>query len=178
MNALTELDAMIGMFADSGELIRHAEHVPAAMVPENYRCLLAHDEHMTVAMEAKHESTVDVNVIRERLEGDVYYREITLTKTGTDKVVQYGLVKFDFSWVGDDVRKEILSKETPLGRVLIRHNVLRHVDLGALLRVEIGPRLASLLECEVGREVYGRLATIFCDGKPAVDLLEISAPLA
>jgi hypothetical protein len=28
-----------------------------------------------------------------------------------------------------------------------------------------------------GEVTYGRLATIFCNGIPAIDLLEISAPL-
>ena len=67
--------------------------------------------------------------------------------------------------------------ETPLGRVLINHNVLRHIDLGAVLRFEAGPELAHLLSMEVGETTYGRLATIFCNGRPAVDLLEIAAPI-
>jgi len=178
MNALAELDAMLSLFPDGPPLVAKAEHVPSAAMPEDYRCLLSHDAHMTVAMEARHACTVDVNVVEERLEGDVYNRKITLTKHGTDDVVQFGLVKFDFSWVTEQVREEILSKDIPLCRVLIRHNVLRHVDLNALIRVEAGPGLAELLHMPEGGVTYGRLATIFCDHKPAVDLLEISAPLA
>ena len=72
---------------------------------------------------------------------------------------------------------EIVAGETPLGRVLINHNVLRHIDLGAILRVTAGDELAGLLKMPSGGVTYGRLATIFCNQHPAVDLLEISAPL-
>ncbi|QDT65061.1 hypothetical protein [Calycomorphotria hydatis] len=177
MNPLTELKELEAPFETGVPLLASVEHVPAALMPKEYQCLLSHNEHMTVAMEAKYATTVDVHVLDDHLEGDIYRRKITLTKHGTDDVVQFGLVKFDFSWVDNTIRDGILSKNIPLGRVLIRNNVLRHVDLGALLRVTAGPGLAEIMKIPVGTETYGRLATIFCDGKPAVDLLEISAPL-
>src|SRR5690606_17267687 len=113
---------------------------------------------------------------RRDVEG-MYCRKILLTKRGTDQVVQFGLVRFDFSYVTPAVRDEILSEQIPLGRVLIRHNVLRHIHLGALLRIDAGPGLARYLDMCRGDETFGRLATIFCNGRPAVDLLEITAPL-
>ena len=64
-----------------------------------------------------------------------------------------------------------------MGRVLINHNVLRHIDLGAIIEITAGPALAKYLQMPVGAVTYGRLATIFCNRQPAVDLLEISAPL-
>ena len=60
---------------------------------------------------------------------------------------------------------------------LIEHNVLRHIDLGAILRITAGPSLARYLQMSPGQTTYGRLATIFCNHRPAVDLLEIAAPL-
>jgi hypothetical protein len=75
------------------------------------------------------------------------------------------------------VKKEILAGVIPLGRVLIQHNVLRHVDLGAIIRFTAGPGLARHLQMKEGQVTYGRMATIFCNGSPAIDLLEISAPL-
>jgi hypothetical protein len=79
--------------------------------------------------------------------------------------------------VTECVKKEILAGIVPLGRVLIQHNVLRHVDLGAILRFTAGPGLATRLQMKEGQVTYGRMATIFCNGSPAIDLLEISAPL-
>ena len=43
--------------------------------------------------------------------------------------------------------------------------------------MKAGESLAKYLGMNAGEFTYGRLATIFCDQSPAVDLLEISAPL-
>lgn len=177
MNPLQELNALTGAFPDEHKLFEHVEHVPGALLPEPYRKMLAHDHHMTVTMEAHHGCPVDVRVIQEHLEGDLYSRKIQLLKTGTDTVVQFGIVRFDFQYVTPQVREEILAGDIPMGRVLINHNVLRHIDLGALLQFRASKGLADYLQMQHGEETYGRLATIFCNRRPAVDLLEISAPL-
>ena len=178
MNPLTELHSLIALFPDDPLLIDRAEHVPAALVPQPYREMLDHDHHMTVTMETFHRSPVDVRVIEQTEDGNRYCREIVLVKWGTETVVQFGIVRFDFQYVTDAVRREIVAGKTPLGRVLINHNVLRHIDLGALLRITCGPRLAAYFGVEPGTITYGRLATIFCNQLPAVDLLEVPAPLA
>ena len=178
MNPLAELNALVDLFPDAEPLIGRAEHVVAPLMPKGYREMLAHEHHMTVAMERYHGAPVEVKVLAKRSVGDCYCRKILLTKDGTDEIVQFGIVRFDLSYVTPAVRDEILAEDTPLGRVLIRHNVLRHIDLGALLRIEAGPGLAKLLPMREGEVTYGRLATIFCNGRPAVDLLEITTPLA
>lgn len=131
---------------------------------------------MTVAMERLHGGPVDVRILDRKQEGDIYSRKIVLVKHGTDQVVQFGIVRFDLRFVTKDVRDEIIQGETPLGRVLINHNVLRHIDLGAVLRIVAGPGLARDLQMPEGGVTYGRLATIFCNRRPAVDLREIPAP--
>ena len=74
------------------------------------------------------------------------------------------------------MREEILAAQTPLGRILIQHRVLREVTSEAYLRVESDDPLVARFGLPEPRVAYGRLATIFCDGVPAVDLLEIVAP--
>jgi hypothetical protein len=176
VNPQDELQALTSLFPEGKLLIAQAEHLPSALLPEPYKRLLVHDQHMTVAMETLHGCSVDVRILARRLEGDVYSRKIVLLKNGTDEIVQFGIVRFDLSYVTPEVRNEILQGETPLGRVLIDHNVLRHIDLGAVLRITAGPGLARDLRMPVGGVTYGRLATIFCNRRPAVDLLEIPAP--
>lgn len=175
MNPLDELKSLTSLFSNDKKLIEKAEHVPAALVPEPYKTLLAHDRHMTVTMEKHYDCSVDVRIL-DRVETDQYYcRKILLTKSGTEEVVQFGIVKFDFQYVTEAVKNEIIKGEIPLGRILINHNVLRHIDLGAILKITAGLGLAEHLKMEPGETIYGRLATIFCNGQPAVDLLEIAA---
>lgn len=178
MNPLDELHSLTRLFPDSETLFLRAEHVASVTVPEPYRSLLAHNHHMTVTMERFHQSPVDVRILDRRLDGDLYSRKILLLKQGTESVVQFGIVRFDLRYVSDVVREEILAGKTPLGRILINHDVLRHIDLGAILRIAAGPQLAKIFSMAEGDITYGRLATIFCDHQPAVDLLEVSSPLA
>jgi len=177
LNPHDELRALCDLFPDGPPLFAQVEHVPSATTPEPYKSMLVHDQHMTVTMERYHGTSVDVQVLAERLLGDVYARKILLLKHGTSVPVQFGIVRFNLSYVTEPVRREILAKQTPLGRVLIEHNVLRHIDLGAILQFTAGPGLAAALQMPEGDRTYGRLATIFCNHQPAVDLLEISAPL-
>jgi chorismate-pyruvate lyase len=177
MNALDELQRLIGLFSDEPPLILSAEHIPSSTTPQPYRDMLVHDHHMTVAMEEYHGCPVNVTVLARSGDKKVYCREIILTRSTDNVPVQIGIVRFDFEYVTEAVRDEILSEKIPLGRVLINHNVLRHIDLAAIVKVTAGPRLAQYLQMPVGGVTYGRLATIFCNGRPAVDLLEISAPL-
>lgn len=177
MNPLLELEELAKTFPEEAPLFENVEHIPSSTTPEPYKSMLVHEHHMTVTMENYHQSSVDVKVLDSLLDGESYARKILLTKEGTDEVVQFGIVKFNFESVTKAVKKEILDGETPLGRVLIQHNVLRHIDLGAILKISAGPKLADYLQMEQGKLTYGRMATIFCNNKPAVDLLEISAPL-
>ncbi len=150
---------------------------PPALTPEPYKQLLVHDHHMTVTMEEFHDCRVDVKILSRHFEENTYSRKILLLKSGRDTVVQFGIVRFNFDYVTEKVREEIIEGETPLGRVLINHNVLRHIDLAAVLRIAPGPELLEYFQMSPGGVTYGRLATIFCNRQPAVDLLEISAPL-
>ncbi len=178
MNPFGELDKLLRMFGDERRLLQSVEHLPAGLVPEPYRSLLAHDHHMTVAMETFHQAAMTVEVLARSRDGDLYQRKILLRRADIGSVVQFGLVRFDLRYVTQMVRDDLLAEKIPLGQVLINHNVLRHIDLGALLEVRCGEELAELFGCPVGTRTFGRLATIFCDRKPAVDLLEISVPLA
>lgn len=177
MNATAELESLTSLFPDSRPLIAQAEHIPSAITPEPYKQMLVHDQHMTVTMEAYHRCTVDVKVLDRKHIDNTYCRKILLVKSGTDRVVQFGIVRFNLEYVTQPVRDEIIAGHTPLGRILINHNVLRHIDLGAMLRITAGPALAEYLRMPANGVTYGRLATIFCNRRPAVDLLEISAPL-
>lgn len=177
MNPLDELNRLTSMFPEAEPLMNRVEHTPVTATPKPYNEMLAHNHHMTVTMESFHKSPVDVVVLEQSSEEDLYRRKILLVKQGSDFPVQFGLVRFNFQHVTDAVRQEILSGEIPLGRVLINHNILRHIDLGAILRIEAGPSLAKYMQMETGQTTYGRLATIFCNNQPAVDLLEVSRPL-
>jgi len=177
VNATDELHKLLSLFPHGQSLVSQAEHIPSSQTPEPYKTLLVHDHHMTVTMEEFYQTPVRVVVLAREIHGSQYARQSILERVDTGAIVQFGIVRFDFSYVTPDVRAEILAEQTPLGRILINYNVLRHIDLGAILRIWPGPELQSRFQCDAGTPTFGRLATIFCNQKPAVDLLEVAAPV-
>jgi len=170
------LDHLAGLFyADKGELGTF-EEVLVEAVPEPYRTLLAHHEHMTVAVERYHPSAVNVKVLEAKETGDFYFRKIVLHRQSDGRPVLFGIPRLNMRLIADDVRREIQSQLAPLGRVLIEHNVLREVQLASLYRVTPGPDLCRLFQLDKPSTTYGRTAFIYCDGLPALELLEIVAP--
>ena len=170
------LDYLTSLFYSDLAELGSFEEVLAADVPEPYRTLLAHHEHMTVAVERHHGCPVDVEVLTSNREGDYYSRKIILHRQSDRRVVLFGIPRLNLRLVDDAVRAEILSQNKPLGRVLIEHNVLREVQLASLYRVMPGPDLCQLMGLASPLATYGRTAFIYCDGYPAVELLEILAP--
>jgi chorismate-pyruvate lyase len=175
---IPELETLVGLFYDDQARLARFEEVSADDLPADARQLLAHDAHMTVTVESYHQCPVRVDVLQTRADGDSYWREILLRRECDGRIVQYGIVRLDFKYVSREVRQEIESKGTPLGRVLIEHDVLRKVELHSLWRLAPGPRLTELFQTPPGTPVYGRTALIYCNGEPAVELLEIVSPLA
>jgi hypothetical protein len=177
VNPTDEFRKLISLFPEGEKLFDGAEHLPSALTPEPYKRLLVHDGHMTVAMENFHRSAVSVEVLDRQLNRNIYSRKILLRRSDCGTVVQLAVIRFDLDMVLPPVRDEILSERMPLGRILINYNVFRVVDLGAIFRLTAGPEFARLCGCQTGETTYGRLATIFCNLHPAVDLLEVSAPI-
>lgn len=158
------------------EAIPRCEIIPPAEVPPPYHDLLVHEHHMTVTVEAHHGDLVDVRILAHRHEDDYYARQILLTLKQTGKVVQFGIVRVDLTVCSPEVREEIVAGQTPFGRILINHNVLRRIEPTAFLRIHPGAPLREWFGMSESRPVYGRLAYIYYDGQPAVELLEIVAP--
>jgi chorismate-pyruvate lyase len=170
------LDHLAGLFYSDLAELGSFEEVLAESMPEPYRTLLAHHEHMTVSVERRHGAKVDVEVLAAKRSDDYYFRKIILHRQSDQRVVLFGIPRLNLRLVEDDVRREILSESKPLGRVLIEHNVMREVQLGSLYRVTPGPDLCRLFGLSQPTATYGRTAFIYCDGYVAIELLEIVSP--
>jgi chorismate-pyruvate lyase len=170
------LDHLAGLFYSELAELGAFEEVLAEAVPEPYRKLLAHHEHMTVAVEQHHGCKVDVEVLRAQTDGDYYSRKILLHRQSDRGVVLFGIPRINLRLLADDVRREIVGQTTPLGRVLIEHNIMREVQLASLYRVEPGPDLQRLMGLPANATTYGRTAFIYLDGYIAIELLEIVSP--
>lgn len=172
-NLLVELQSLIGVFFREVGQLAAFRAVAAEDIPEPQRSLLNHDMHMTVTVEKFHSSKVDVEVLEQKRDKNFYSREILLRRQTDKAVVQYGIVRLNFDFLSKEVVSEIEAQETPLGRILIRHDVMRRVKLLSLYEINPQPRLAELLGLASDQLCYGRTALIYCDDKPAIELLEV-----
>lgn len=165
--------------------------VASGDVPRPDRTLLDHCSHMTVAMERFHGGSVRLRVVARSDVGDrhpankgMYAREILL-EAQSGEIVQYGIVRIDLTHLGPATAAAIREESLPLGRILIEAGMLREVHAVQLLEIVPGPHLRDLVfgrawhpiaGAAPERPVYGRVADIQLDGRPAVELLEIVVP--
>ncbi|MCH8333421.1 hypothetical protein IIC65_05760 [Candidatus Sumerlaeota bacterium] len=183
--AASDLTGLYSIFGDPPEDRPRARFVSADEVPEPLRALLAHDHHMTVTLERHYDARVNLIVIKSALDGQWYARKILLTESRRGRVIQFGIMRFNFQWCTGEVREKIIQGQTPLGRILAEHEVMRTISTHALMRIIPNQELRDCFALgrpqdpsdAEGEAVYGRLATIYCNEEPAVDLLEIPAPI-
>ena len=172
-----DLAALVDLFYHAPAALAQFDEVTAEAMSNEHRTLLAHNNHMTVTVEAFHDSLVDVVVCRENISENHYAREILLNRQSDGGVVQYGIMRVDFARLDEPVCEEIRSRHLPLGRILITHNVLRQVQLQSLWKVTPAEPLAQRLGMSAPAITYGRTALIYCDGEPTIELLEIVTPV-
>lgn len=165
---------MLAFFGDSE--IPKTRTVSSDRIPAPQRALLAHNGHMTEVLERHHGGVLSVHPYRIHRQGDIYGRRIDLVAAGVDGPVMTGIMIFNLALVGATVRHEIERAESPLGEILIRHRILRRVACDAFLEFDRRDPLVARFAQPAARPAYGRLATIDCDQRPAVDLLEIVRP--
>src|SRR5688500_19821440 len=107
------LDHLAGLFYPQLAELGTFEELLAETVPQPYRRLLAHHEHMTVAVEQYHGCKVDVEVLAAQQSGDYYSRKIVLHLQSDGQVVLFGIPRLNLRLLDEDVRREILSQRTP-----------------------------------------------------------------
>jgi hypothetical protein len=159
------------------------ELIAGSEVPEPYATLLVHDHHMTAALEEHYGQNLSLELLAVRQRGEDYARKLLLRAGAGGPVALAGIMRFLLQHCGETVRREIVEGRRPLGRILVEYDVMRHVQSVAFLKVGLEGELGRLFgesasDATATRSgyTYGRLAVLFCNEEPAVELLEIVAP--
>jgi chorismate-pyruvate lyase len=170
-----DLVALFAQFPPAADL-PDFEYVAPEAVPAPYHDLLVHEHHMTVTVEAYHGDLVDVRVVACRHDGESYARKIVLPLQHSGRIVLFGIVRINLAECIPEVRDAIVAARTPLGRILIEHDVLRRIETTAFLRINPGPKQLAWFDLKEAKPMYGRLAYIHCNERPAIELLEVVVP--
>lgn len=162
---------MLTIFDDAADL-GGFQLVAPAEIPQPARRLLVHDGHMTVTLEEYHGVSMHLRVHQQRTDGDVYARKISLHTAPDGPPVLAGLMRIHLAACPPAVRAEVTAGTSPLGRVLIAHDVLRRLESGPYYRW-CGRDLPLRFPFRCDVQPFARLATIHCDDEPTVELLEL-----
>ncbi len=167
------IDTLIELFYSSRDEVGKFFPIDADELSPQYQSLLAHHDHMTVTLEAWHNSLVEVHVLEEHHDHDHYSRRIVLVRQRDNVPVLFGIMQVNLAGLPDIVRLEIESQALPLGRIMIRHHLLREVEACQMWRIQPGKELQHHMHCSADAQLFGRTARILVEGQPAVELLEI-----
>ena len=149
------------------------EPVAASQVPAPFDSLLVHNDHMTAKLRHHHGRPLALRVLDEVHDDPLYRRKIVLTLEGTQRIVEFGVVRIDFRFAPPQARAAILEQRLPLGDVLMQCGALRQIEPNWYVKLSARcPIVADF--CAPGLDqVYGRIGTIYCDREPAVEVLEV-----
>src|SRR5262249_18712123 len=164
------------LFPDSPDRPTAVE-IAASDLPQPYHRLLVHKHHMTVTVEEFYHSPVDVRVLVSRRNGNEYARKSLLVAQSVGRVVQFGLVRINLGVCSEAVRNEVIEGKTPLGGILIRHNMLRRIEPVAYLRVILSAEMAKWFNVAPDTTSFGRVGLIYTGERPVVEVLELLAPV-
>jgi chorismate-pyruvate lyase len=159
-------------FFDDVAFVDACPRLSSDELPAIARKLLVHRDHMTSVLESHFGRAVALNVLAHEQNATHYTRKITLTLADDPRMVEFGIVRIDLSYVPAAVRDEILARARPLGEILIRHNVLRRISPRWYFRFPAQTPVAQTFG-PAGLDAYGRVGTIYCNEEPAIDLLEV-----
>lgn len=142
-------------------------------LPQPARRLLVHRDHMTVVLREHAGTELDLSVLQQECDAEEYAREILLTtREPSPRVVEFGIVRMRLLDIPPAARAEIVDARTPLGDILIRHNVMRRISPRWYFRFPADTSISRTFG-NFETPTYGRLGTIFCNEEPAIDVLEV-----
>jgi hypothetical protein len=164
---------LLSPFIGNAPVTPACEEVSADQLPEPFHWLLVHRNHMTKVLEAQYGRPMELEVLEHHLDDEFYTRKILLRPQGHNEIVEVGIVRLNFRYMANDVRDEILKRETPLGAILIRHKVLRKVQPRWYMKFPANAPLLVATGVSFPHPTYGRIGTIYCNHEPAIEVLEV-----
>lgn len=149
------------------------ELIAESKLPEPYRRLLAHRQHMTTTLRDHYAGDIALHVLEHGFAQGWYRRVIKLTLTPGGAIVELGIVAMDMGKLPAAVQDAIRERKRPLGDILCASNVLREITPRWYLRIPGGAANLAPWGVSFDHDVFGRVGIMHCDGHPAIELLEI-----
>lgn len=154
------LAPLAGCYADAGLSLPEIEEIDGGDMPEPYRTLLVHLNDMTPTLERHHGSLIHLRVLRSRVDGAHYHREVVLLLEGSEQAVEFGANRVALERFPADARDLILKEYVPLGTILARFNITHTCQPSAYFKLTADDLISAELGVPLGSRLYGRCNSV------------------
>ena len=159
-----------------------AEDIPefsileADQIPVPYRELLVHNGDMTSRLEACHQSSICLKLLKLDKTDDVIFREVQLQTENDYKTVEYGIIEINLLPFPTPLRNEILEGKKPLGGLLNEYKFEYASSPQAFFSVQANKKISSILDVDISTVLYGRSNILISGEHTLANILEILPP--
>lgn len=143
-------------------------------VPYPYRSLLVHQNDMTPTLAAFHHSKLTLHVHEQEANESFVMRLVSLHSANTGIPVEYGAIAIQLGELPEEVRREVIAGEKPLGGILGEYSVEHSGNPSVYFSVPADDLISAALVQEEGENLYGRCNQLIdADGMVFADIVEI-----
>lgn len=143
-------------------------------VPYPYRSLLVHQNDMTPTLAAFHHSKLTLHVHEQEANENFVMRLVSLHSANTGIPVEYGAIAIQLGELPEDVRREVIAGEKPLGGILGEYSVEHSGNPSVYFSVPADDLISAALVQEEGENLYGRCNQLIdAGGMVFADIVEI-----
>ena len=161
------------VYERAGIEVPRVEVVEPDDIPLPYRSLLVHDADMTVTLERHFGGRVVLRPLSTSTEGGSYFRRVLLVQEYAGRPVEMGAIRMRLDAFGDEIRRQILENEVPLGRILRDGRFEYESRVKAFLAVTPNPEMMGVFWMREPRVLYGRRTEIVRRGDKIGDIVEV-----
>ena len=151
--------------------------IDGQQLPEPYKTLLVHETDMTSTLEKYHDQKLRLRILRRRLEGDEYSRQVLLVTERDQKPVEFGAIKINLQHFAEEVRQQILEERRPLGAILYDEKIPYISRPIAFIQVTPDAIMKSVLGLGDNILLFGRRNVLMSPSQQILaDILEVLPP--
>ena len=161
------------VYERAGIEVPRVEVVQPEDIPLPYRSLLVHDIDMTLTLERHFGGRVALRPLSTFIEGGSYFRRVLLVHEYAGQPVEMGAIRMQLDAFSDEIRRQILENEAPLGRILRDGRFEYASRVMAFLAVTPNPEMMGVFWMREPRVLYGRRTEVMRKGARIGDIVEV-----
>ena len=161
------------VYKRAGIAVPQVKAVSPHEIPLPYRSLLVHESDMTLTLERHFGGRVVLRPLSTFTSRGSYFRRVLLVQEYAGQPVEMGAIRMRLDAFPEEIRRQILANEVPLGRILRDRRYAYSSEPRAFLAVTPNPEMMGVFWMREPRVLYGRRTVIVREGARIGDIVEV-----